>query len=178
MDNIVLHYNSENELQVSDKSEIDITNESCSICYESIDSKQSYTLPCNHAFHTDCIIEWFRTGNPSCPYCRNTNNNQDSDIICISAKSKWKVKFLRNYSRRKNAPIILIKHVKQLRKEEQNLKIYNAELKDVNNKKGILKDLIKNRRNVFIKKWKCYRKIREYKKTLLELNIIPLIVKK
>ena len=34
----------------------------CSICHEELNG-DIYTLPeCNHKYHTNCIITWFRTG--------------------------------------------------------------------------------------------------------------------
>ena len=42
----------------------------CAICYENISCGQTATkLPCNHIFHRECTIEWFRF-QVSCPQCR------------------------------------------------------------------------------------------------------------
>ena len=58
--------------------------EICVICQEELSNHHSntntfnniYTLPeCNHAFHTECIITWFRTGNSNCPCCGNKGIN-------------------------------------------------------------------------------------------------------
>ena len=173
MDNLVLHYTSDNELEVSDKSEIEINEERCSICYDSLKDKQSHKLSCNHSFHTDCIIDWFRMGNSSCPYCRDTVSNQSSFI-----KTKWKVTFLRNYSKRKNAPKILIKHVLLLKKEEEKYKTLTKNITELSKSSGKLNELLTKKRRLIGQKWRCFRNIRNYKKTLIELNIIPLIVKK
>ena len=51
----------------------------CAICHENIDSNNNsiYTLPeCNHVYHTNCIMTWFRTGKNSCPLCNNRGVNQ------------------------------------------------------------------------------------------------------
>tara|TARA_Y100000992_G_scaffold302444_1_gene276627 strand:- start:2533 stop:3081 length:549 start_codon:yes stop_codon:yes gene_type:complete len=55
----------------------------CMICHEEYDNSLCYTLPeCNHKYHVNCIISWFRNGDSKCPYCgnkginhTNTNNN-------------------------------------------------------------------------------------------------------
>ena len=47
----------------------------CSICHETLDD-DIYTLPeCNHKYHSNCIITWFRTGKKSCPLCNNLGIN-------------------------------------------------------------------------------------------------------
>ena len=43
----------------------------CSICLEEIQEIGRYTLPCSHQFHTDCIVQCFRRGDPRCPVCRD-----------------------------------------------------------------------------------------------------------
>ena len=50
----------------------------CQICMEHLDDplKQQYTLSqCNHQFHTDCIVNWFRNDSQHCVAC-NPNLNQ------------------------------------------------------------------------------------------------------
>jgi predicted amidophosphoribosyltransferase len=45
----------------------------CPICREELKSSPTYTLPnCQHKFHTNCIITWFRSGHSSCPNCRDS----------------------------------------------------------------------------------------------------------
>ena len=59
----------------------------CSICLES-DLSGCYILsPCNHKFHTSCIIESLRRNGPKCPLCRGlpsqgvTSTNQGSSAL-------------------------------------------------------------------------------------------------
>ena len=52
----------------------------CLICHDDINSSQNYKLPeCNHIYHTDCIIQWFRIGNTNCPYCNSKSENNLHD---------------------------------------------------------------------------------------------------
>lgn len=39
----------------------------CSICYNHDDTG---LLSCGHAFHKECIKQWFSLNNRTCPYCR------------------------------------------------------------------------------------------------------------
>lgn len=42
----------------------------CSICLISEDKNCHILEPCNHKFHTKCLIKSLRTCGPKCPYCR------------------------------------------------------------------------------------------------------------
>lgn len=49
-------------------------DETCSICCESMDSESKIvSLACNHRFHSNCISKWMKSGNRSCPYCRQVH---------------------------------------------------------------------------------------------------------
>ena len=44
----------------------------CSICLDDFAANPYMTkLSCSHTFHSDCIMTWFRKGNPACPVCRD-----------------------------------------------------------------------------------------------------------
>lgn len=46
-------------------------NEICSVCQDGFKQGEIVkVLPCNHHFHTDCILPWFRVKD-SCPLCRH-----------------------------------------------------------------------------------------------------------
>ena len=49
---------------------------SCQICMEPMnDITKVYNLSeCNHEFHTDCIVNWFRNDSPNCIACQPTLN--------------------------------------------------------------------------------------------------------
>jgi len=48
----------------------------CQICMEPMDDMTKvYRLSeCNHEFHTDCIVNWFRNDSPNCIACQPTMN--------------------------------------------------------------------------------------------------------
>ncbi len=66
----------------------------CSICHEELSSGPTYTLPeCQHAFHTHCIVTWFRHSSASsvsqgedapCPYCMNRGINNGLEALPCS----------------------------------------------------------------------------------------------
>lgn len=58
----------------------------CSICWENVPSTNSAKhkrLRCGHAFHLNCILNWF-IHSDECPICRN---NQVNDSIIQFKKS-------------------------------------------------------------------------------------------
>lgn len=63
----------------------------CPICLEE-NEDNCYTLePCNHRFHTRCIINSLRLNGPQCPYCRGIQTNivQNSNDILISNNNRF-----------------------------------------------------------------------------------------
>jgi hypothetical protein len=99
-------------------------NNECSICTEKMEDGKSYVLPeCEHCFHNECIIAWFRSGNKTCPMCRNKGQNDvegKSNII-----EEW-----RNlpYERR------IKEGKKSITKIKRELKEYDKEYKKVSTK--------------------------------------------
>ena len=58
----------------------------CQICMEPMnDLTKVYKIPdCNHDFHTDCIVNWFRNESPNCIACypnMNIEPNTNHSII-------------------------------------------------------------------------------------------------
>lgn len=53
----------------------------CSICVEEYEEDESLKrLPCGHMFHSKCIDAWLER-NRTCPYCRRSIRNGDSESI-------------------------------------------------------------------------------------------------
>ena len=42
----------------------------CAVCLQPCVGTAAHTLECGHAFHTNCIVNWFRCGGGTCPVCR------------------------------------------------------------------------------------------------------------
>ena len=71
----------------------------CAICYDDTSKHQCTKLDCNHEFHSHCIVEWFRRGNSTCPYCISTGkkesetrtnvNNIMRDANIINRGNEW-----------------------------------------------------------------------------------------
>ena len=41
----------------------------CIICYSNFEHNNEVSLPCGHAFHSDCILTWI-SKKMECPYCK------------------------------------------------------------------------------------------------------------
>ena len=69
--------------------------QTCSICFEQVPSTNSAKtkrLSCGHAFHIDCILNWF-VNSDICPICRKS---QTKDLF-ISFKNKIEDEMRRKY---------------------------------------------------------------------------------
>ena len=81
----------------------------CSICFETVPSTNSAKhkrLKCGHAFHFDCIIQWYAESDV-CPVCRQSQN-QDP---LIQFKKKIEKKMRRLY---RDAIISLETEIRQM----------------------------------------------------------------
>jgi len=88
----------------------------CAICREELISNK-HKLECEHVFHLNCIISWFRSGNGDCPLCRASPHTY---LTYHDIRSRAKI--IRRQSRGKNVPKKLKKIVQRLRKIEEKVK--------------------------------------------------------
>ena len=104
--------------------------DNCTICGDNIDVQEKHTLECEHAFHTHCIVEWFRRGNMSCPLCRS-----EKLLSLRPINSPHRIVMLKRESKKRHAPPCLILKVaqyrnalvelKEIKKEYREFKKYN-----------------------------------------------------
>ena len=149
-----------------------MSTEICPICQDSLEG-ELYTLPeCNHTFHTNCIMTWFRapTGNNKCPLCNDCGINKLQDLQDVDFYSKYTAldnyTTMRAYSRRKDAPKDLKKMVERLKKIEEIKNNHVNEFKTFKN--NIHSDLTgvqiyRKYCNYRRKKWTLDRRIRKHK---------------
>ena len=159
----------------------------CIICLELLENEPQYKLPeCNHSFHQNCIMHWFRDGNNKCPLCNNLGvndyTNQSTTGTFSSSRwyqsSKYKFKILRQYSRRKDAPEFLKKQIRKLKEIEAKHKEVVSEIKKHKNKIGVFKEMKSEFNKLRHKKWRLHRRIFNTKISIANMNIVPLIIAK
>ena len=137
----------------------------CVICLERLDSKPIYSLPeCNHTFHQNCIMHWFRQGNFKCPLCNATGalyTQRDDHMAWYRDREKYKV--LRRFARKKNAPTALKKCVEKLRKQEKKLRALGIQLRALKKRQGQFGPLLKEYNTLHRKKWAKKRQLQYMK---------------
>ena len=50
--------------------EVSEENRQCCICWDKMCCEDAKPLSCGHEYHENCINEWLKTGETTCPYCR------------------------------------------------------------------------------------------------------------
>ena len=158
----------------------------CAICHESLND-ELYTLPeCNHTFHTNCIMTWFRapTGNNKCPLCNNSGINKLKDLDNLHWSERQRAeenyKRVRASSRRKDCPKHIKKMIEKLKKIEKIQKDRSKNFKEFKTTKfpdktaaEIYKEYIKFRSD----KWRFYRRIRRQKALIgFQQKIVNIII--
>ena len=145
--------------------------EQCPICLEDI-SDNSYTLECNHKYHTECIVKWFRNNNNTCPLCKDV---QDYSNFSYWTKIQT-IQEIKKLGRRKTCPDGIKKILNKIKKEREKEKKFREHLKEFNNK---YKEVLKEFRTMKTNKYKFSRNIRRYERQLLHfITISPIYIKK
>jgi len=150
---------------------------SCSICLESLNENDKHIIEeCKHEFHNVCLISWLRSGNTSCPICRNNNgykyfNINDNKFICESiiqySKTHKMHRTITNLVKKYEKIIVETKNnnkiLKQIVKKNKNIN------KELNQKRSNLrKEYTKNRRLL----------LKEYNENLKKINDESKIINK
>jgi hypothetical protein len=148
-----------------------MNEQKCAICHEPL-IEDIYTLPeCNHMFHSNCIITWFRIGENRCPLCQHSGINSLKEMEIHTTYQQRNCAYdnyknLRSYSRRKDAPKKLKKKIKKLKKMEDKLIKLKKEIKAFGNKKIknlTVKEIMKKMSKYNREKWCLVWKIKKYK---------------
>jgi hypothetical protein len=134
-----------------------MTDDLCPICLDPLlninnDVKTTYNLPeCNHSYHTECIMHWFRGGNRKCPCCSDAGTSLVEQCVDDDAGCVWyetlmtKFKHVKQISKDKNTPEFIIAKLEKLKKLESKNDDIRIELKSLNNSNGVFKEIQKNK---------------------------------
>ena len=153
--------------------------ETCAICLTNLNgsTKDDYILSCQHKFHTECILNWFRSmnGNGNCPLCNDNPFTLDGDTInnhsIFSSTSLFideRFKMISKYSRKKNSPQMLQKEVndyKLLLQQHNDIKKQKIDY----NKVEEVKTVKKNMKELQQKDWKLRIKLNKKKNHIVAL---------
>ena len=170
-------------------------NEECMICKEELQCSQCYTLPeCNHTYHTNCLITWFRNGDSRCPYCGNKGiNNKDASLTRLDRSKYYSIHYEKQslidikkivYSKKYDTDKNCLNTRKLFDKITELEAKYKNECEKFNEFKQSLKlsptlynDAKKKMGKMSTKKWKLAAQIRlEKYKIVNNSYIIPLII--
>ena len=146
-------------------------DDTCPICFEEINQDNSHILECNHKFHTNCIVKWFRNSHKNCPLCND---------ISLDTNMPWGVKLqtvaeIKKFGRRKICPENIKKQLDKIKKLQDEQKDCRKKFFDFRNDN---KDIIKKYNNLRSKTYTFNRRIRlaEYRLlALVQLN--PIYIK-
>ena len=152
----------------------------CLICHDKLCNENSHKLECNHEYHVDCIISWFRSGNINCPYCNATPENCNINYEnYYYSKNEIMQKYLiiKKYSKKKECPVFLKKKIESIIKNENKLEEIKNQIKEINNEVGTYSDIVKKHRTLKSNLWNKSRIILKKKRELIStVNIIPLTI--
>jgi len=158
------------------------SEDQCIICLESLASAPASSLPeCDHKFHTNCIIHWFRQGNSKCPLCNHTGAISQSTTA--GGRTSWyttkeRYHTLRRFSRKKGAPRELKAFVSRLQKLEERYRETGSQLRAFRTERtGLFGALLKEYHKLQSKRRRLLWKQRQMKNTLgASCQVIPIIL--
>ena len=65
----------------------DIDIEQCCCCLDNINKVNNTVTKCGHSIHTSCLIKWIRTGKNTCPLCRDTLTDKETNSLSYDINS-------------------------------------------------------------------------------------------
>ena len=152
-------------------------NDICAICHDNLGEGDNYTLPeCNHKFHTNCIMTWFRMKHDTCPLCNNRGINKTKAQVNEEANNgSWALrkKYLKLYgivsrkSRGKNAPKEMKKAVEKVKKYQKKFEDFKKEKSQWNShvpENMTVRQILSKYEKLRNKKWKMQRTLNNKKR--------------
>ena len=142
----------------------------CAICLcEMTEDESIYTIPeCNHKFHTNCALQWYRqTNQTNCPLCRSNPN----DLFGLHlGDRRGRIKLWKRLGRRKACPKEVKKALDKLKKAKENSIEASKEWRGfLNDNKEFMKTFNKLRNN----KWNKWRAVSRAER---ELDALPNLI--
>lgn len=149
----------------------------CVICLDYIsENEDTYSLQCNHNYHTKCIVEWFRNGARSCPLCNDVptqNNNFSYGFFSNTDLYQQRIKNIKKMSNKKDSSL-------QMKKDFDKLFTLKKDTKDTEDlwkqfkKTSDYKNMVKTERDLRKKYLQKRRKIRTQENKII--SSYPLLV--
>ena len=98
----------------------------CMICLESL-TKEIHTLvDCGHEFHSNCIIQWFRSGKKTCPLCLNEGSNYIN--VLANYTDDERCRLIKETASSDNAPIHLKNELNKYAESSEKIKKLECDL--------------------------------------------------
>ncbi len=144
----------------------------CAICRGVLESDSYHKLSeCNHQFHAECIIQWFRIGGNICPLCadeganancRDTSNN-GHHYRCFGGHELTDA---RKFARSKHASAKIKRSWTQLRQAEVDYREHIHQYREWRQSKSV-KNILKKNSESRTKRWRLMRRVRKMKCSLV-----------
>lgn len=151
-----------------------IEENKCSICLDNL-SHDIHKIPeCGHEYHNNCLISWLRSGNSSCPVCRD-----DSGYVYFRFKSNknFIIKSLISYSKKNKIDTKIMKLLEKYKKITNTNKLHKQTIKKIIKKnKDDKKKLLEQIKFITKEEVKIQKQIRNNNRKLRDIeNIIDKI---
>ena len=154
----------------------------CPVCQDVLSGgAEEHSLPCNHSFHTGCIVSWFRSGQSRCPVCMRTGDEiagdvDDEDISDSDLDDESRMVYLRGLLRCPDPPPGLRELVKDHKKAMERVRGVRAQVRNLREQKGCFRDLIKQQDSLRKKLQRALNNAELKRSAILRIPMVPLII--